>query len=64
MALRVELKPDERFILGLVSSPMGPIATGCLIEGDAPLLREKALIINGEASQIAPAKRIIISPFS
>ena len=58
MALRVELKPDERFILGPCLVTNGPHRNRLFVEGDAPLLREKGII-----KQIH-RQNAFISPFS
>jgi flagellar protein FlbT len=56
MALKVELKPDERFILGGCLITNGPQRIRLLIEGDAPLLREKGIIkqIHRQNASISP----------
>ncbi len=59
MALRVELKPDERFILGACLVTNGPHRIQLLVEGDAPLLREKDIITEKQAN--TPAKRIYLA---
>jgi len=61
MALRVELKPDERFILGPCLVTNGPHRNRLFVEGDAPLLREKGII--KESKQIH-RQNASISPFS
>lgn len=59
MALKVELKPGERFILG------NSVITNCghraslLIEGDAPILREKSIMRPEDAK--TPSKRIYLA---
>jgi flagellar protein FlbT len=59
MALRVELKPDERFILGPCLVTNGPHRNRLFVEGDAPLLREKGIIKEKQAN--TPAKRIYLA---
>ncbi|MFZ0670126.1 MAG: flagellar biosynthesis repressor FlbT [Pseudolabrys sp.] len=59
MALKVELKPDERFILGGCLITNGPQRIRLLIEGDAPLLREKDIVTAKRAN--TPAKRIYLA---
>ena len=44
MALKVELKPGERIILGECVVTNGDQRTRLLIEGDAPILREKDIL--------------------
>jgi len=44
VALKVELKPDERFILGNAVITNGGNRATLLIEGDAPILREKNIM--------------------
>jgi flagellar protein FlbT len=61
MALKVELKPDERFILGGCLITNGPQRIRLLIEGDAPLLREKGII---KEKQQIHRQNAFISPFS
>jgi flagellar protein FlbT len=56
MAHRVELKPDERFILGPCFVTNGPHRNRLFVEGDAPLLREKGII-----KANTPAKRIYLA---
>ena len=59
MALKVELKPDERFILGGCLVTNGPERIKLLIEGNAPILREKNIISAKQAN--TPAKRIYLA---
>jgi flagellar protein FlbT len=56
MALRVELKPGERVIVGESVITAAEGRTILLIEGDAPILREKDVI--GSADATTPARRI------
>ena len=44
MGLKVELKPGERFIVGDCLVTNGNQRTRLLIEGDAPILREKDIM--------------------
>ena len=59
MALMVELKPGERIILAecIVTNPDG--RTRLMIEGDAPILREKDILTADQAD--TPAKRIYLA---
>ena len=58
MALKIELKPHERFILGdCVVTNQGQ-RTRLLIEGKTPILREKDIMPLGRAD--TPAKRIYL----
>ena len=44
MALKVELKPNERIIIGNAVIRNGEQRTRFFIEGDAPILREKDIL--------------------
>jgi len=59
MGLKVELKPGERFILGECLVTNGTQRTRLLIEGDAPILREKDIMTAKQAD--SPAKRIYLA---
>ena len=59
MGLKVELKPGERLILGECLITNGEQRTRLLIEGQAPILREKE-IMTAEAAD-TPAKRIYLA---
>ena len=59
MGLKVELKPKERFILGECLVTNGDQRTRLLIEGQAPMLREKDIMTPAQAD--TPAKRIYLS---
>jgi len=59
MGLKVELKARERFILGDCLVTNGDQRTRLLIEGDAPLLREKDIMTPAQAD--TPAKRIYLA---
>jgi flagellar protein FlbT len=56
MALKVELKAGERFILGNCLITNNAQRIQLLIEGDAPILREKDIMTAKQAN--TPAKRI------
>ena len=56
MGLKVELKPGERFVLGDCLVTNGDQRTRLLIEGQAPILREKDIMTPEQAD--TPAKRI------
>jgi len=58
MGLKVELKPGERFILGDCLVTNGDQRTRLLIEGQAPILREKDIMTPEHAD--TPAKRIYL----
>jgi flagellar protein FlbT len=58
MGLKVELKPGERFILGDCLVTNGNQRTRLLIEGEAPILREKDIMTTAQAD--TPAKRIYL----
>ncbi|MFN3658935.1 MAG: flagellar biosynthesis repressor FlbT [Pseudolabrys sp.] len=59
MGLKVELKPGERFILGECLVTNGDQRTRLLIEGQAPILREKDIMTSEQAD--TPAKRIYLA---
>jgi flagellar protein FlbT len=59
MALKVELKPRERIIIGQVVLRNDEQRTRFFIEGDAPILREKDILTFETAD--SPAKRIYLA---
>ena len=59
MGLKVELKAGERFILGDCLVTNGNQRTRLLIEGNAPILREKDIMTTAQAN--TPAKRIYLA---
>jgi len=59
MALKVELKPNERIIVGSVVTRIGETRTRFFIEGNAPILREKDILTPQTAN--SPAKRIYLA---
>lgn len=59
MGLKVELKPGERLIIGESLVTNGTQRTRLLIEGQAPILREKDIILPAQAD--TPAKRIYLA---
>lgn len=59
MALKVELKPGERFILGTSVITNDNQRTRLYIQGDAPVLREKDILTAETAD--TPAKRIYLA---
>src|SRR5260221_4507253 len=59
MGLKVELKAGERFILGECLVTNGSQRTRLLIEGDAPILREKDIMTATQAN--TPAKCIYLA---
>jgi len=59
MALRVELKPGERIILGQCVVTNGNQRTRLTIDGDVPILREKDILTPKTAD--TPAKRIYLA---
>jgi len=59
MGLKVELKPGERLILGECLVTNGEHRTRLLIEGQAPILREKDIMVPAQAD--TPAKRIYLA---
>ena len=59
MALKVELKPGERIIIGECVVTNSDQRTRLLIEGEAPILREKDILTPARAD--TPAKRIYLA---
>src|SRR6201996_3102425 len=59
MALKVELKPGERLIVGECVITNADQRTRLLIEGQAPILREKDILTPKTAD--TPAKRIYLA---
>lgn len=59
MALKVELKPNERIIIGSVVIRNDDHRARFFIEGDAPILREKDILTGASAD--TPAKKIYLS---
>lgn len=59
MALKVELKPGERIILGDCVITNDNQRTRLFIEGDAPILREKDILTAHTAD--TPAKRVYLA---
>ncbi|MGE0586115.1 MAG: flagellar biosynthesis repressor FlbT [Flavobacteriaceae bacterium] len=58
MALKVELKPGERIILGTAVITNDNQRTRLFIEGNAPILRQKDIMTSEEAT--SPARRIYL----
>ena len=59
MALRVELKPGERLLIGESVITNGDQRTRFLIDGNAPILREKDIMTFDRA--VTPAARIYLA---
>ena len=59
MALKVELKPGERIIIGECVVTNADQRTRLLVEGSAPILREKDIMTAERAD--TPAKRIYLA---
>jgi len=59
MALRIELKPGERILIGETVLVNGDQRTTFLVEGQAPILREKDILTPELAD--TPAKRIYLA---
>ncbi len=59
MALKVELKPGERILIGEAVITNSEQRTRLLIEGAAPILREKDIMTPDRAN--SPAKRIYLA---
>src|SRR5258708_32598843 len=58
LALRVELKPFERIVIGQSVITNSDTRTAFLIDGDAPILREKDILTAETAN--TPVKRIYL----
>jgi flagellar protein FlbT len=59
MALKVELKPGERIIIGTAVLRNGDQRSRFFIDGQAPILREKDILTSESAT--TPARRIYFS---
>ena len=59
MPLKIELKPNERIIIGKAVVRNGEQRTRFVIEGDAPVLRERDVLTAATAD--SPAKRIYLA---
>ncbi len=59
MPLKVELKPGERVIIGEAVITNGDSRTQLIVEGEAPILREKDILTTKTAT--SPAKRIYLT---
>jgi len=59
VALKVELKPNERIIIGTAVVRNGDQRTSLIIEGQAPILREKDILSPKTAN--TPAKLIYLA---
>jgi flagellar protein FlbT len=59
MALKVELKPSERIVIGNVVLRNGDSRARFFIEGHAPILREKDILTADTAD--TPARRIYLA---
>ncbi|HEU4661695.1 MAG TPA: flagellar biosynthesis repressor FlbT [Pseudolabrys sp.] len=59
MALKVELKPGERILIGECVITNGNQRTRFLIDGAAPILREKDIMTKARAD--SPAKRLYLA---
>jgi flagellar protein FlbT len=59
MALKVELKPNERIIIGSVVIRNDEQRTRFFIEGETPILREKDILTAATAD--SPAKKIYLA---
>lgn len=59
MALKVELKPNERIIVGNAVIRNGEQRTRFFIEGDAPILREKDILTPATAD--TPARKVYLA---
>ena len=59
MALRIELKPGERILIGESVLVNGDQRASFLVEGQAPILREKDILTPEQAD--TPARRIYLA---
>jgi flagellar protein FlbT len=59
MPLKIELKPNERFLIGDCAVTNGSQRTRLVIEGNTPILREKDIMPLSRAD--TPAKRIYLA---
>lgn len=59
MALKVELKPGEKVVIGECVITNGDQRARFLIDGSSPILREKDIMTTGRAD--TPAKRIYLA---
>ena len=59
MALKVELKPGERIIFGECVVTNADQRTRLLVEGGAPILRQKDILTTEQAD--TPAKRVYLA---
>ena len=59
MPLKVELKPGERLMIGDCLLTNGDQRTRFVVEGSAPILREKDIMTNEQAD--SPARRIYLA---
>ncbi|WP_349370856.1 flagellar biosynthesis repressor FlbT [Salinarimonas sp.] len=60
MALRIELKPHERIIIGKVALTNGPTRTTFVVDGRAPILRCKDVITPEEADTVCKKLYVLI----
>jgi len=58
MALKIELKPGERIIIGSSVITNGDNRARLFVDGEAPILREKDILTSETAN--SPAKRIYL----
>ena len=59
MALKIELKPGERFILGNAVITNGDQRTRLFVEGKTPILREKDILRTDDAD--TPCKKLYLA---
>lgn len=59
MALKVELKPGEKIIIGNSVITNGDTRTQLMIQGDAPILREKDILTPQTAN--SPCRRVYLA---
>ncbi|GGK31005.1 flagellar biosynthesis repressor FlbT [Salinarimonas ramus] len=60
MALRIELKPNERIIIGKVALTNGPSRTTFVVDGRAPILRCKDVITPEQADTVCKKLYLVL----
>lgn len=60
MGLRIELKPNERIIIGKVALTNGPTRTTFVVDGRAPILRCKDVITPAQADTVCKRLYLLI----
>lgn len=60
MALRIELKPHERIIIGKVAITNGPNRANFVVDGHAPILRAKDVMTPEQADTVCKQLYLLI----